>query len=298
MYSLPGRKLKAFFKGNSSGQVLPLVLGLLVLGSLSIAPFLHQAATSVKGMSVMRNLGAESYSSNSGIEHSRWRLQFESGFADSINQTSTTYNYDYSINNRAADIKIDWVPPSPSPSPTPTPVRPQSDRVVVEYNIVPSYLLPDQVTTVTITVTGTNVDTSNVKYKQVGDLLPPSFTYIPGSSIHVNPSGTTPLEPAITIVSGRQQLTWDWGPPRPNLKPGESAQQIFQAAALPPEGVYYNEAWYWFEEDSIGIIYARNAIPIVAEYRKYDVMSKVGHVTLKSRLGKNDFYVKVLSWHW
>ena len=114
MYFLPDHKFKNLISGHSSGYVLPLVLGLFVLGSLAIVPFLRYAASGVKGMSVMPNLNLEEYSANSGVEHARWRLQFESGFADYLDQifpSTITYNYD--INNKSANITVKSVSPMP-----------------------------------------------------------------------------------------------------------------------------------------------------------------------------------------
>lgn len=278
-------------KSNSSGHIFPVMLGLLVMGSLFIIPYLHHMALGTKGFSNMRDLSLESYSSSSGIEHARWRLQFESGFADSINQSSTAYIYSYNINNRFADITINKVPTMATPGPTPTPNRPQSDRVDVQYSIDPPDILAGQVSIITVTITATNLDTSNVKFKQIGDLLPSGFYYIPGSA-----SGFTSVDPTIQIIGGQQQLTWDWGTPHPNIPHFSFIQQAFRASVLPPEGFYYNEAWVWFEEDSIGIIYAPHPYPIIAEYKKYDIMSMAGNVTIKARLGKNDIEVIPLSW--
>lgn len=293
MHLLHGHKFKTIIRGNSKGFILPIVLALLIMGSISIIPFLYQMAAGVKSISVMRDLNINGYSANSGIEHSKWRLQFEGGFADSINGSSPTYVYSYPINSRTASITITWVAPMPSPSPTPPPGGSQSDRLSVEYSLVPTELLAGQATIVTVTIIARNIGANQIKFEQIGDKLPPGFTYIPGTA-----SGYTTAEPAIQMVSGRQEVTWNWVSPHPTLGSGESVQQIFQASALPSEGIYYNEAWVIFVPNSEGTVYAGNATPVVAEYRKYDVMSKVGNITLKSRLGKNDINVKYLSWQW
>lgn len=291
MFYRPGFSIQSLLRSHSSGHVLPLVLGLLAMGSLAIAPFLSQISLTTRGFSTMRSLSFESYSSSSGIEHARWRLQFESGFADSINQSSPTYTYNYSINNASANITINRVSPLPPPAPTAPPGRPQSERAAINYAIVPSSITAGETAVVTITITITNLDTSNIKFKQIGDLLPPGFTYISGTA-----SGVTSAEPVLQMVGGKQQLTWDWGPPQPGIPQGQSVQQIFQASALASEGFYYNDIWVWFVEDSIGIIYSPYLYPVVVEYKKYDVMSEAGHVTIKSRMGKNNLQVIPLSW--
>lgn len=290
MFYRQGSNIKYFVRSYSAGQVLPLMLSILAMGAIFIVPFLSQTAAGVKGFSRMRDLNVEGYTTSSGIEHARWRLQFESGFADSINQSSPAYTYGYNINGSSTNITINWVSPMPSPTPTPPPGPPGSDRVSVEYSITPSSLLAGQTTIVTVTITVRNLDNNPIKFEEIGDLLPSGFTYIAGTA-----SGFTASEPGLQMVGGRQELTWAFGTPHPTLDPGEFIQQIFQASATPPEGVYYNEPWVEFVPGSVGTVSGGGTI-MVAQYRKYDVMSKVGYVTIKARLGKNDINVAPLSW--
>jgi len=266
------------------------VLALVALGALAIVPFLLQMANGTRAVTIVRTARTDNYSAGSGIEHARWRLQFEAGFADSINEGFPVYAYEYTINNKPVYITITWVPPLPPPGPPPG-GGPQSDRVSVEYEIIPSELMAGQPVVVTVVISVRNIGTSKIKFEEMGDKLPQNFTYEAGSAY-----GLTSSEPLTQMVSGRQEMTWEWGSPHPEIDPEQLIQQMFQASAIPPEGVYYNEAWVEFVPDAVGTVSSGGGDALVAQYRKYDVISRAGNVTLRSRLGMNDLGVIVQSW--
>lgn len=285
MYYIRGRKFKKFVLGNSSGYALPLVLTLLALGSVATIPFLLQLDTGAKGVSVIRDLTVNSYTANSGIENARWQMQFgaSNGPINQLSQSTPSYSYSYNVNNLTTYVTVNWVPPMPSPSPTPPPGGSQSDHAEVAYTIVPSNLLPGQTTVATVTITMENIGDNKIKFTQILDLLPPGFTYIAGSS-----SGHTTANPTTQMISGQQKLTWNFGVPGDSLNSGETIQQVFRVSATPPEGVYYNSAWIVFDTGGAGTVYAGEGTTVVAQYRKFDVTSKIGKKTLKIRFGRND----------
>ena len=80
---------------------------------------------------------------------------------------------------------------------------------------------------------------------KVTDLLPPGFTYVPGSASVSSFPPFTIGEPTITTVNGREQLEWTFILPK-RVLPGLAMVLNFDATATAPPGDYWNEVWVTF----------------------------------------------------
>lgn len=89
-----------------------------------------------------------------------------------------------------------------------------------------------------------NIGTTTVTMRQIRDLLPSTFTYVPAS---VTDFSTFPIgigEPVTADLGGRDELTWDVGGAfGVRLRPGFPVVIQFDADAAAPPGDYWNEAW-------------------------------------------------------
>jgi uncharacterized repeat protein (TIGR01451 family)/fimbrial isopeptide formation D2 family protein len=91
----------------------------------------------------------------------------------------------------------------------------------------------------TYTISATNLSTETLNMDSITDLLPPGFSFIPGSVT----GNITTSDPAISYVDGQQYLSWQFSMARP-LGPGITKTLTFQAQAnLSSPGLYTNETW-------------------------------------------------------
>ncbi len=72
---------------DEKGQVLPLAMLALALGSLVITPFINYASSSLIGSRVYKGVMTEQYSCDAGVEWALWKLK-----GDPLLTTSTTYD--------------------------------------------------------------------------------------------------------------------------------------------------------------------------------------------------------------
>ena len=119
-------------------------------------------------------------------------------------------------------------------------------NVRVTKDVQPATTTPGVETEFTYTVSTENLS-SGLRYVcKIEDELPPTFTYVTGSSgEYVNNIDTS--EPTLDWdnVSGRWTLDWSNGqggnlPPLDSLNAGETKTQVFRAIATPEQGVSYS----------------------------------------------------------
>jgi hypothetical protein len=92
---------------SEKGQILPLTLVALAIGSAVIMPFIGHASSNIIGSQVYQQAIIEQYSADSGIEHAIWRL-INGGLADELPSPgdSTTYLLTETINGVAPSITV------------------------------------------------------------------------------------------------------------------------------------------------------------------------------------------------
>ena len=269
----------------------------LAASALLVVPVASWTSTALLGSRRAEQRLHDRYASDAGVEHALWRVQYESGFADSL---SPSVGYNQSFNGLATSIVVAAVA-TPIPQHTPTPAPTQSGAHAAVAPVVdPNSTTPGQPESFSYTLYIRNFGTAKVHTEIIGDTLPPGFTYSAGS---VSSSGITkgsePLvlgEPAIAIVAGSQQLTWQFTAPLPEIGAGTTATVEFGATASPAEGSYANEAWIETPPQQLGVVSSGPGSPVLAAWPQFDITSAGGLVTIKARAHKPDGGVVILSW--
>lgn len=277
---------------KESGSGLLLVTILVALLGLLIVPSLQLMYAGARSSQVYENSLQERYAVDGGVEHVLGRLKYETGFADSINESAPVLNYGVEVNSRQVDITVKYVDRS---SGEPPEGGPQSWRIEISKEANPAGGLPGQQLMITYTITVRNAGTSTIYLNEVGDRLPEGFQsveYIAGSS-----SGIRPVDPQISWVNGRLQLVWPLGTtPGYRINAGTVHRQQFQVMATLGWETYLNLAWVLASPSSIGYVSTGDTAPVEGA-RLYDVTAVAGNATVKARLGlASDSSVAIVSW--
>ena len=133
------------------------------------------------------------------------------------------------------------------------------DGVLVTKTVDPVDAVPGVETEFEYTISIENVSTSTRQVCDIEDLLPPTYTYVAGSSGDY-PSNIETSEPSLSwqSASERWKVTWNNGgedehPPLISLASGEIKTQMFRALATPETGLnYFNEVnviWQVYQSD-------------------------------------------------
>jgi len=199
------RRLLAMIRGSERGQVLPVVLVALLLGSVSIVPVLSHAGTALKSARMHEANMRGAYAADAGVEQVMWSLvegvQFPSQIAGgvngmSVNLTATTMgihtvylgelipaNEHYSYIGIAGDVV--W------------------DAGAQKYKYVSTVSWQDGSTTIHIA--------------GIGARLPDGYTYATGSAAGVSGNLDTG-EPVLQLDSyGHQLVSWNFDTPYPTV---------------------------------------------------------------------------------
>jgi len=279
---------------KESGSGLLLVTILVALLGLLIVPSLRFMYAGARASRVYEISMADRYSADSGVEHVLGRLKYESGFADSINQSMPVLEYDIEANGRQVHVVTEYVDHDSGEPPEGG--GPQSWGIEISKEANPSGGLPGQQLTITYTITVRNVGTSTIYLNEVGDRLPAGFQsveYVAGSS-----SGIKPSDPQISWVDGRLQLVWPLGrTPGYRINAGTVHQQQFQVLATLGWDTHLNLAWVLASPSSIGYVSTGDTAPVEGA-RLYDVTATAGNATVKARVGlASDSSVAIISWN-
>jgi len=91
---------------NETGQALPVVLILLVLGGLTIAPLLSHMSTGLNAIRIREEKMVEQYSGDSAVEHTIWRLLYDSEFVGSMTTDNSSRQDSININGMEVPITV------------------------------------------------------------------------------------------------------------------------------------------------------------------------------------------------
>lgn len=279
---------------SQKGVIWTLALVLLALASLVVTPAVSQISGALAGTTKLDQRLLDRYASDAGVEHALWRLQYESGFEASLNPTVT---YPQTLNGRTATISVTDVTPQPPPPPSPPPQQ-SGDALALDVTVTPQYAAPSQFTTFTYTLYIHNYGSNTVHLDKIGDLLPPGFTYVAGSSLSTGLifSGNGPLgEPDVEDEDGRQELEWEFPSPRPSIDAGVTATVSFQATATLSMGTYFNEAEV-DPQGSLDDVLSGPTSPVVVRWSQFDITSAAGPITLRVRAEKPPTGMVIRSW--
>jgi len=278
---------------SERGFLATIVLMAIAVAVLMVTPFLAAASTNLNSSRIVNALALHQYSADSGIEHAMWRLKYEAGFSDSFSTESPSLEYSINVNGIDVPIRVTKVnPPLPLEESTDPESQPEGARLYVQKSVSPSVVESGVETFFTYTIFIENIGTAVVHLQEIGDLLPPSFSYVSLSS-----SGSTSTEPIVNIVNGQEELTWLFAAPNPKIETGETQTQSFQAVATLQDGTYYNKGWVVATPDSIGEISSGSTAPIQVGVKRFDIEATGGKVAIKANVKLNDSNeLSVLSW--
>ena len=226
---------------SEKGQALPIVLGLLVLGGLTIASGLGYTATSLKSSRLLEENVRGIYAADAGMEDALWSLV--NGWLpgmylpELINQmavfTQTEEKGTYTL------YLGELIEPGE-----------HSDYLEVDGEIVWDEEAEAYKYTVTVTWqpdSGTPV----IHLEEIGARLPLDYSYQPGSAASFEENLSTD-EPDETLDAlGTYLLNWELGPPSPSVSENETVQtQIFYITGEGSQNGNY--AWAVANRDDIG----------------------------------------------
>jgi len=216
------RRLIKAIKGES-GQALPIVLVLLLLGGLLIAPTLSYAATSLNaGQIVEKNVNGL-YAADAGVEDALWSIKNDAVPAqqpyplpENVNQMQVSIETD--IIGTYALYEGDLIVVGETP-------QVHYDYLDVDGEMVWEELAQAYKYTITVTWQAESGDPP-IKLKEVGVRLPVGYSYQSGSAAGMSPLDPVPIE---QDAAGAYMLNWELPPPYPDVAQDEPATQTFYA---------------------------------------------------------------------
>ncbi|MBL7119268.1 MAG: hypothetical protein ISS53_01135 [Dehalococcoidia bacterium] len=269
------------------GYILLLTLLILTVGTLVIVPFLRHAQAGLNAARISDKRNAERYAADAGIEDAIWRVQVnKDGFTDSVTPDNSSISYSITVNGIEVFITVE-LPQVPEPEPLPQ--RRTGQHLNLRKLANKNWIQPSVVNTLVYTIELYNYGTNAMHIDEMGDIIPMSFTYVPGSS-----SGITTDDPTITWDNNRQVLTWYFTGDKPKLASGETRVQTFEASVTPPPGIYYDEAWAVYDPASVGKVATGPTAPVAVAI--YEITSQAGRVTVQAAASISSTEVNIMSW--
>jgi len=238
--------MREFFRlitGSQKGYALPMVLGLLVLGGLTIAPVLSYAATSLNSSRIITEHVNGLYAADAGVEETLWHLikgtSPSAQLAEDVNQMGVALQTE-----DKGDYSLYFGELIEAGS--------HSDYLDVDGEMV--WNEEAQAYEYTITVTWQPGSGAPVIHlEEVGVRLPIGYSYQTGSagSFAGNLSLNEPDE--VLDGTGAYVLTWELGIPQPSVSESEpiAAQTFYTTGTGELEGDY---TWVVANRDDIGSI--------------------------------------------
>ncbi len=219
---------------HQDGATIVIVLAfMLVAVPLTTASLALASTLSIDSRVKTANLKS-SYSVIGGVEDAQYRLLYEAGYAQVLG-IGVPDEYLVTINSENITVQVLKLG-EPITTILPPPAD-ESRRLQAQKTVTPTTAAPNTLTTFTYTITVTNRDNDPENLRKIRDILPPGFSYVPGST-----RGITTDEPTGTA----QEPVWNLASLQLTLQPGESVTLVFDAQASVPEGNYCNEA-AWVE---------------------------------------------------
>jgi hypothetical protein len=281
---------------NQKGQALPIVLGLLAIGGLTIAVTLNYATTNLKGTQVDEENMKGIYAANAGVENSLWSiLQGNSSPPASIPDINGMHvNINTVVGTNNMTLYIDDLQ---------TGVH--GEMVTVGNNITS---LGGNLYEYTITMTTNNNTKSNTSLDEFGAVLPNGYTFETNSTIgfrgsnlsYVPQTGGVP-NPQLDdpnyigfLGGGAQWVKWYWPQHPPGIGPSENYTESFKMTGTGSTGGSY--AWAHGGSMDIGSVgqITGYLTTINATATRPSDGKITGRVTANSIIGSGGLYI--LSW--
>lgn len=252
---------------REDGNALPIVMMVMVLGSLFIVPSLGYMSTSFRAGELMEEKMRGFYAAEAGAEDALWRLKYD---------CPATFPHSYQLtdlNGMTVDVVIDVVSTI-------------AGTDVGSSGTHDEYLLIEKSATYAsgtyyYTLTTTNNGTGNVKVEMILIDLSPGLQYVPGSTAGDlcvgDPAVAGNPDTGITLV-------WEFIPPNPTIPEATARVHTFELTGPPdipdPEGHVCVRA----TRQDVGTV--------------WDVESRPFSVTAEARDASNDVVATIRTGLW
>ena len=277
--------IKLFRKLNGErGQVLPLVLAFLAIGSLTIVPSLNYVTSNLNASRSLNSAMKGTYAADAGIENTLWSLARSIAPPAQLN----------GVNNMSVSIQTEnkgeftlyfgeLIQPG----------------VHNDYLDVASSVIWDEgagAYKFTITVTWQpNEGKPVIHLEAIGARLPPGYEYVAGSAA-LFAENLSDGEPDIIIDSvGAYMVNWEFGTPKPKVSEDKpvAAQTFYITGSGAPENYY---SWVVANRTDVGAVgeYSGTLYRITAIARQADnrVVARIAADALIDPLGE----VYIIAW--
>jgi hypothetical protein len=275
---------------SEHGQVLPVVLALLAIGSITIVANLGHAGTSLKGTRIAAEDAKGVYAASAGVEHALWSLKKGltpatstpeniNGMEVSIDTIVGSQVYTLFLDGLSTGVHEDWIAVSSNLT--------NIGGGLYEY---------------TITVVNSPSGVNNKKVSEFGVVLPPGYSYVPGSaadyratnlSARGTPSLDDPNGGGENIV-GAKWIRWSWTNQGPAISAGSTYTQKFRMSGAGTTGGAY--AWLRGNSEDIGLVgeISGSLTKITATARRPQDDRVMGKIVAEALVGSGGIHV--FSW--
>jgi len=231
-------------KQGESGLALPMVLVMLVLGSLVIVPTLNYVTTSLKAGEVIEENVAGLYAADAGIEDALWRMK---------NDKPSSFPYSYQltdVNGMPVSVVIDQI------------TTISGEEVGYsggheDYLIVIKSITYDA-GIYSYEMSISNNGTGNIKIEKILIDFPPQLDYVNGSTggnITADDPEVSGL-PATGII-----LIWELSPPLPTVPESETRYHTFQLSGPPDVAGVEGHGFVQASRQDLGTVWIEDVQP-------------------------------------
>lgn len=238
--------MKRFFRhliSRQEGQVLPIVLGVLAIGGLTIAMSLNYATTNLKGTRILRENIDGIYAASAGVEHALWSLG--QGLPTANSTPADINGMPVSINTVATGNYTLYFGEL---------IEPDGHNDYLDVDGVIAWDADAGAYKYTITVTWQALSgESPIKLTEIGARLPAGYGYQAGSAANFAENLSTDEPDEIIEEGGAYLVNWVFGPPLPDISEIDPvATQSFYISGSGDLENYY--AWVVASRTDIGAV--------------------------------------------
>ena len=228
---------------SEKGQVLPAVLGLLVLGGLIIAPSLNYISTCMNS-SRMINAGVRgTYAADAGVEDTLWALARGSAPPAQLSETINQMNVAIQTENKGEYTLYlgELIEPGE-----------HNDYLDVDGEMVWDEGANAYKYTITVTYQPES-GAPDIKLQQVGARIPVGYIYQEESAAEFEENLSTDEPNEVLDAQGAYMLNWEFDPPYPSISPSNpvETQTFYITGEGNPECHY---AWVVANRTDVGAV--------------------------------------------
>ncbi|MFC1954213.1 hypothetical protein ACFLVZ_00080 [Chloroflexota bacterium] len=236
------KKLLKRLLSGEKGQALPIVLGLLAIGGLTIATSVNYASTSLRSSGIVQENVKGIYAAGAGMGYAIWNLR--EGIT-TANQTPEDINQ-MAVSILTEDMGTytvyldELVEPEPGT---------HTDWVSISSNIT---LVGGTTSNYTISVVRAEEASGNIRLVEIGAVLPQDYTFVTDSpaGFPENLSTDNPTSTGNTS-NGAVWVKWLWNPGQGPLITGNHTQEFYIDGTENTDDAY---AWIIAQSNDVGTV--------------------------------------------